>query len=491
MFECCNTYKNFDLYNTQVKDDSIIQAPCIFSDNLCIGKHDVLINTSENNLLFCKELEQFLYDITMESPKIKYIIKDEEKITVSSNHCYYELIIHFFELLGSTEISFNKNSFKINYKGIEVLVFKTFCNIHSQSKNEYSETVLIGKLLSLCDVLKESVHLEIFSYPQFQPMLKGDLKNLYNYGFLHDLAVYICIHEKNIKWDSVFNILYCLEVNQQFLFLFQLFNHLYNLIPNKFIPQFKILKETIPSDAILCIIRENCTYKEIINNDYRCLYNALLTDLNCTKREYFYTKHNEQISFDLNHLRFEVSQHNHNNPYGSSVFHGSEKDDSDNLFFSWGVWEYNEYISFLIKLYNPFFIKSNESKFENCRIEISIAATDDISHKFTEIFVHPFFNEEEQLDFKITDGMENDEKLCENLKYRYIAVGEEFLIALSIKKSYLHIPHEGTFGMDILLSCADNNSLYKHHSFRKTISWTGNEPSWRDIRTYSLMRKRS
>lgn len=495
MLNCCKIYKSYkhNIYNNNIKKDYIYQARCIYDCEKCIKDNDIIIRVSKEYTLLCNDLIKYISGYMVEDPNVKIVKNDDlMNIEIVTIQYYYDTIIRFFE--SEVECSINSDNYlcKVNFNNIKISIIKTLCRTHSNIRNKYSDDILIGKIISLCDILKESKFLEVFLYPQIQPVIRGDLKKIYHYGFLHDLAIYIEKHYNKINWSYILSILYQVEVNQHFLFLFTLFNDLYNLIPINTYDNFKLQEDRLPLEDIFLCMQKVCTTNEIINNDFRNLYSHLLTDLNITQREYYYSTYAEALSLDKNRIEFKFNQKQHDNPYGTAVFHGSEEDFSDELSLEWGLWSTSSELSFILKIHNKFITPNNsELKLENCRVEIPIAAADKNSHKYTEIFIRPYFSESNELMFNITDEMEYDQGLKNYLKYQYEIVNEDIIMTLAINKSYLHIPDDGSFGMDILISCADSNSFYSGYDFRKTLTWTGRESSWRDIRTYALMKPKT
>ena len=481
------------IYNYEVKKDFISKAACIYDMKLCVGNHDIVIYANKSLKKICELLVDYICDYSVEIPIVKYIESDNDnKLTISTVRYYFDIINKFFCLQGYDLITDCKNKIILKFKNTEVSIYKNLCSMPCRLSEKYSQTVLIGKILSLCDVLKKTEFLRIEYYPQVPAILDDKMKGVFHYDYLHDLAMYIDRYHDQIDWYKVFDILSQMHINSQCLYLLKVFNGLYELIPDEFFISFiKNHRQSIdktPPDEILDAMRSICTVDELLNNDFRSLYRYFLSNDNKTQRFYNYLECPDELSFDERRLMFSFDQKNHNNPHGTCVFHGSENDDSDELSLSWGVWSCGSKLSFLIKFYNKFINQENDdAHLENCRIEIPIVAADNSSHKFTEIFIVPFFNELGKLCFSISDTMGRDSELCYNMNYDYKIDGQDIIISMSIEKSYLHIPKDGMFGFDMLISCADSNSFYEKHPFRKTLSWMGCELKWRYLLIYDKM----
>lgn len=496
MYSCCEKLCAFALQlpDEPLKKSLLTQMECISDKRFCIENLDMIIYTTDDGVDFCNNLLDSLAQMSVSSPSVKMIvIKGKKQIEIASICLYLNKIRKIFEAAGSEKIQDNSDTGTYKCDGILIKLHPVLCRTKNIYKKTYSETQIIVMLLSLSNAFFRSPYLELPEYPQVNLIFDEKLRDRYNFGFLHDIAVYISMHSIDINWENIFGKLAVLNVTTQMIIMLRLINYIYGIIPYKLLEKYVenalVADEEIFSSEIIRCINDCCTADEIVRNDYRSLYRRMLTDKSTNGTQHFYSEREDTLSYNTKYLEFLIDQNTNSNPYGTAVFHGSEADNSDELSAEWGVWQNKKKLCFLLKIHNKFIVPENDEKsLEHCRMEIIIASADDRSHKFTEISMTPSFSSDKSFTLKIKDNFEYEVPLSKHLNYIYIKENNDLWISLAVDFSYLHISEEGSFGVDIITSCADSWSCYKTHAFRKSLTWTGKEALWRDIRSFALMK---
>lgn len=498
MRRCC--MKLIEYANIHLNDEirsSLLSQVCCFND-CCIRDSDALIYATDDCEDLCIKLVDDLKNFYIGTPR--YLLSNlsgKNLIKVSA----ISIIIKDIRLI----ILHKNGRFERKSNGSEIysLLGKTIslcnvqCSIPSNYYAEYSESELLGKLFYFMNPLLNTPLYEVRNYPQVGLTLFGKYRHKYNFLFLHGIAVYIERYSEFINWDSVLKKLATIPVTYQFIIFFRLFCDIYKYVPDELVR--KYLRNALiddnhePSAEIFCCINRYCTSEDILNNCYIKLYRNLLTVENSNKTSFYYPERKDYLSFNLEYLTYTLDQHINTNPYGTTVFSGSEYDDSDELSVKWGVWQCDSYLCFLLKIHNKFMVKENSQDcLDKSNVVITIASSDNVSHKFTEIVVGSDFTseftEEGLLIPKVYDRVPDELSFDEFSHYKYKIENEDLCISLAVDFSYLHIPCDGKFGIDILTSCADNWSCYAGLKNRKILTWTGSKSLPRDIRSLALMK---
>lgn len=500
MLECCQRLQNIDhklLLNAKIGKSLASQFLCADPSN-CIQHCDMICSYHEDVKDFFYELINTDIAIRCTLPPTINIVEHNccksvrltaiptiiEKIRQYCLGIYHKLP----EIHGQVE--------DYEFNSVKIFCGEALCRTQYGERCKYNDSTLIGMLLGLGDVLLKSEYLQNDEYPQFSIAIDWKFRYRYNYTFLHDLAVYITLHKDLIDWNKIFCILSKCKANTPLVLLLNLFNHIYELIPNHLLNSFVenaiINDDGLASLEMLKQVNKYCTPNEILNNDYRNLFRALLFSNNINGREYLYGTLDTNLSLDESLLQYTLDK-NTDNPYGSPVFSGNEYDQSDELSVSWGIWASNDNLCFLLKIHNKFIVPENPINWLNrCFTEIAIAAVDNDSHKFSELRINPSFSEEEKLNILITDNANGNYELDHDVvDYEYKFENNDIYVSMAISKSYLHIPKDGLFGLDILTYCAEPWSVYSGLVYRKVLTWTGCEEKWRDPRSYAIFKLNS
>lgn len=495
MLKCCIRLKNDVsslLTDGRIQSSLDGQLGCICSD-CCIGENDIVFSYTADVEDTVNGIVSYVEFMSPCSPCIKKsLITGERSLKISAIPQYAKKIRMLIEMSGGEKTADDANNVLYRLNDKDISVREVLCRTAREHQCEYSVNRLIGKILSLEDILYKSDFLHIDSYPQVSLTLDGKLRYSYNFTFLHDLAVYITMHEESIDWDDVFTSLACMNVTTPLIVLLKLFNHIYCLIPDdnlaNFVMDAKIQDESLPAFEILRCIDRYCTSAEILNNDYRKLYRVFLTTENSNGTKFTYPTLADELSFDESRLVYTLD-HNTENPYGTPVFHGNANDTSDELSVKWGLWECGERLCFLLKIHNKFIRPDNpRENLEKCHTVIALSGADEDSHKLTEVLIKPYLAENGEIAMRVIDSDEFDQPLGAHSEFRYRFDGMDILFALAIDKSYLHIPADGQFGIDVLISCSEPWSEYRFvDDFSKSLTWAGSENLWRDLRSHAMM----
>lgn len=497
MLDCCTRLKNEIpslLSDDRVKKSLDEQLGCV-CESCCIGDFDLICASTDDTKQTADELIGCIALMSARHPTVKTIsLSGEKQIKITSIPAYSKKIRKIFSGMECENISDQPQKEVYILNGTKITVIESLCKTVCSNRTEYSEDRLIGMILGLADVLYRSEYLANDEYPQVNVTFDGNLQYRYNYTFLHNLAVYISLHENVIDWQKVFDILSRLKANTPLVILLRLFNYIYRLIPEDMIDEYiktvDIADEKLLSFDILRCMEKYCTPAELINNDFRRLYRAFLTTENTNGSSFTYPTYSDELSFDESRITYTLDNYSIN-PYGTNAFHGNANDKSDELSVKWGLWECGEKLCFLLKIHNKFITAENPEEYLNkCHTVIAISSSDESSHKLTELLIKPKYSEWSKLSFNIIDGCEGDIPLNEHMKYSYKFEDDLIIITFAVDKSYLHIPVDGMFGLDVLISCSAPWVKQKFSDdFIKTLTWMGSEKYWRDLRTHARMGK--
>ena len=496
MLDCCTKLKNEIpslLSDDRVKKSLDEQLGCV-CESCCIGDFDLICASTDDTKQTADELIGRIALMSARHPTVKTVaLSGEKQIKITSIPAYSEKIRKIFSGMECENISDQPKKEVYILNGTRITVIESLCKTVCSKRTEYSEDRLIGMILGLADVLYRSEYLANDEYPQVNVTFDGNLRYKYNYTFLHDLAVYISLHENAIDWQKVFGILYRLKANTPLVILLRLFNYIYHLIPGDivdgYIKNVDIADEKLLSVEILRCMEKYCTPAELINNDFRRLYYAFLSTENTNGSSFTYPSYSDELSFDESRITYTLDNYSIN-PYGTNAFHGNANDKSDELSVKWGLWLYGDKLCFLFRIHNKFITAENPEEYLNkCHTVIVISGSDDISHKLTELLIKPGLDENGNIFFKIKDGCEGDIPLEDHIRYEYRFDGDDILFSFAVDKEYLHINKDGMFGLEILTSCSASWVKQKFSDdFIKTLTWMGSEKYWRDMRTYARMK---